>query len=81
MDVGGALALHSLDEARRRGLVVMPICPFYQGWIQRHPEYHDLGVSSGRQPSHRLPSGPPTRKASQWRSRTTRRQPRWTPNS
>jgi hypothetical protein len=42
MDVGGALARHSLDEARRRGLVVMPICPFYQGWIQRHPEYHDL---------------------------------------
>lgn len=40
--IGGALARHSLDEARRRGLVVMPICPFYQAWIGRHPEYRDL---------------------------------------
>lgn len=40
--VGAALARHSLDEARRRGLVVMPICPFYQAWIGRHPEYRDL---------------------------------------
>jgi predicted GNAT family acetyltransferase len=40
--IGGALARYSLDEARRRGLVVMPICPFYQAWIARHPQYGDL---------------------------------------
>jgi predicted GNAT family acetyltransferase len=39
--VGAALVRHSLDEARRRGLAVMPICPFYRTWIERHPEYHD----------------------------------------
>ena len=40
--VAAALVRHSLDEARRRGLAVIPLCPFYQGWIQRHPQYQDV---------------------------------------
>ncbi|BAG19941.1 MULTISPECIES: GNAT family N-acetyltransferase [Streptomyces] len=40
--VGSALARASLDEARAAGLRVLPTCPFYAGWIARHPEYQDL---------------------------------------
>ncbi|MCC3765890.1 N-acetyltransferase [Glycomyces sp. TRM65418] len=40
--VGSALARTSLDEARAAGLQVEPVCPFYAGWIERHPEYGDL---------------------------------------
>lgn len=32
----------SLDEARTAGLRVLATCPFYAGWIERHPEYADL---------------------------------------
>ncbi|MEU8283992.1 GNAT family N-acetyltransferase [Micromonospora sp. NPDC048905] len=40
--VGAALARASLDEARAANLRVLAICPFYTGWIARHPEYQDL---------------------------------------
>ena len=39
---GSRLAAGALDDARRQGLVVVPICPFISGYIQRHPEYRDL---------------------------------------
>ncbi|MDA2803485.1 GNAT family N-acetyltransferase [Nocardiopsis suaedae] len=40
--IGSALVRASLDDVRSRGMVVLPLCPFYKGWIQRHPEYEDL---------------------------------------
>jgi predicted GNAT family acetyltransferase len=40
--LGGALARAALDEARERGLGVLPFCPFIRGWIVKHPEYTDL---------------------------------------
>lgn len=40
--VGSALVRGSLDIARERGLEVVPMCPFFAGYIRRHPEYHDL---------------------------------------
>ncbi|MFF8557743.1 GNAT family N-acetyltransferase [Streptomyces albidoflavus] len=40
--VGGALVRHSLDEAREQGAAVLAVCPFYAGWISRHPAYRDL---------------------------------------
>ena len=40
--VGGALVREALDDVRRQGLPVLPICPFVQGWIAKHPDYHDL---------------------------------------
>ncbi|MFD6290283.1 GNAT family N-acetyltransferase [Streptomyces sp. NPDC060205] len=40
--VGSALVRASLDEARAAGLRVLATCPFYAGWIARHPEYGDL---------------------------------------
>ena len=39
---GSQLAREALDDARRRGLRVVPRCPFIAGWIERHPDYADL---------------------------------------
>lgn len=40
--VGSALAVFALEDARARGLAVLPFCPFVAGYIQRHREYADL---------------------------------------
>ena len=40
--IGGSLARGALDQARSLGLRVLPICPFVQAWMARHPEYVDL---------------------------------------
>ncbi|MEU3019815.1 GNAT family N-acetyltransferase [Nocardiopsis sp. NPDC007018] len=40
--VGSALARAALDEARSARLRVLATCPFFAGWIARHPEYQDL---------------------------------------
>ena len=43
LGLGGRLARAALDDARTRGLVVMPFCPFVAGFIERHiEEYGDL---------------------------------------
>jgi predicted GNAT family acetyltransferase len=31
-----------LDEMRRRGLKIVPRCPFVSAYIAKHPEYRDL---------------------------------------
>lgn len=36
------LARFSLDDARARGLSVLPFCPYINSWIKKHPEYADL---------------------------------------
>lgn len=40
--LGGKLVAFALDDARERGLAVLPLCPFVKGYIQRHSEYADL---------------------------------------
>src|SRR6516162_3757060 len=40
--LGSALAKGALDDARRRGLPVVPVCPFIAAYIERHPEYDEL---------------------------------------
>ena len=40
--VGSALARGALDDARARGLPVVPLCPFIEAYIEHHPEYADL---------------------------------------
>ena len=43
MGLGSQLARAALDDARARGLLVMPLCPFIAGYIERHlDEYRDL---------------------------------------
>lgn len=44
--VGGALVRGALDHVRSLGLKALPICPFVQAWIQRHPDYADLDYRS-----------------------------------
>jgi uncharacterized protein len=41
------LARFALDDARGRGLDVLPFCPYVNSWIKKHPEYTDL-VPAGR---------------------------------
>jgi uncharacterized protein len=40
--LGTHLARFSLDDARRRGLAVLPFCPYVASWIKKHPDYADL---------------------------------------
>lgn len=37
--LGSILARAALDHVRAAGDQVVPLCPFIQGWIDRHPEY------------------------------------------
>jgi hypothetical protein len=32
----------ALEDARQRGLKVVPLCSFVRGYIERHPEMQDL---------------------------------------
>ena len=38
----GTLARSALDDARSRGLSVVPSCPYVASYIEKHPEYADL---------------------------------------
>jgi predicted GNAT family acetyltransferase len=40
--VGQALALHTIEEARRGGWKIMPLCPFFRAQVERHPEWRDV---------------------------------------
>lgn len=40
--LAGHLARFALDDARERGLAVLPFCPYVSSWIKKHPEYAEL---------------------------------------
>jgi predicted GNAT family acetyltransferase len=40
--IAGQVVRFALDDARARGLQVVPRCPYVAGFIRRHPEYQDL---------------------------------------
>jgi hypothetical protein len=40
--LAGKLVAAALDDIRKRGLRIVPVCPFVEGYIQRHPEYDEL---------------------------------------
>ena len=44
--VGSLLVGRALDDIRRRGLNVVPFCPFVVAFIKRHPEYSDVVAST-----------------------------------
>jgi uncharacterized protein len=46
--VGSRLVRAALDDVRSKGGSVVPECPFVRGWIERHQDYADLVVPSGR---------------------------------
>lgn len=35
----GALARHVLADIQGRGLKILPVCPFFAGWLKKHPEH------------------------------------------
>jgi predicted GNAT family acetyltransferase len=39
---GTTLARGALDDVRRRGLRVVPQCPFIRSFVEENPEYADL---------------------------------------
>lgn len=40
--IGGRLVQGALDDVRRQDIPVLPVCPFVETWIARHPDYRDL---------------------------------------
>ncbi|SDS86880.1 hypothetical protein SAMN04488570_2904 [Nocardioides scoriae] len=40
--LGGRLVRAALDDVRAEGLRALPICPFVQAFLDRHPDYQDL---------------------------------------
>jgi predicted GNAT family acetyltransferase len=40
--IAAALAKFALDNARERGMDVVPKCAYVAAWIKRHPDYADL---------------------------------------
>jgi uncharacterized protein len=46
--IGGRIAAFALDDVRRRGLHVIPVCQFIAGYIRKHPEYRDLVTEESR---------------------------------
>lgn len=48
---GTRLVRAALDDVRAAGLLVLPLCPFVQAFMTRHPEYADLDYRNHRTPS------------------------------
>ena len=40
--LGSELVRGALDDARSKGLGVLPYCPFVRSWLERHEDYVDL---------------------------------------
>ena len=40
--LAGALVRAALDDARERGLAVVPACPYVRSWLAGHPDFLDL---------------------------------------
>ena len=48
--IGSRLVEEVLEEARRRGHKVAPMCSFVRSFVDRHPEYRDLVQGGQRWP-------------------------------
>lgn len=42
MGIGKALAERVVEEARRQGFRIVPLCPFFKAQALRHPEWSDV---------------------------------------
>lgn len=40
--VGEALVKRIVEFAREEGKMIIPLCPFAKGQMERHEEYHDV---------------------------------------
>lgn len=46
LGLAGILVAGALDDIRRRGMTVDPVCTYVIGYIQKHPEYESLVANS-----------------------------------
>jgi len=56
--VGSRLVRAVLDDARQRGLRVIPKCPFVVRWLERHAEQHDVLYRPLQSPADPTPLEP-----------------------
>jgi predicted GNAT family acetyltransferase len=42
LGIGTQIVARVIDDARERGLAVVPRCPFVRRWLERHPEQQDV---------------------------------------
>jgi predicted GNAT family acetyltransferase len=47
--LGSQLVAYALDDARERGLGVLPFCPFVSEYMRRHREYAELVPTDRRE--------------------------------
>lgn len=40
--IASRLARHVIADARERSLLILPVCPFFSGYLQKHPEHADV---------------------------------------
>nr|WP_234836770.1 GNAT family N-acetyltransferase [Sinorhizobium meliloti] len=40
--VGERLVRQAVEDARRDGILIIPLCPFAKAQIERHPEWQDV---------------------------------------
>ena len=40
--IASRLAKHVTADSRDRGLFILPVCPFFSTWLQKHPEHADV---------------------------------------
>ena len=50
--IASRLARHVLADIRSRGLLILPTCPFFARYLQKHPEHADIV-----HPSYRIALG------------------------
>ena len=47
--IASRLARHVIADARARSLLILPVCPFFSAYFQKHPENADVGHPTYRQ--------------------------------
>ena len=40
--IGQALAAHAVEEARKGGWKIVPLCPFFKAQAAKHPDWADI---------------------------------------
>lgn len=47
--IASRLARHVLADVKARDLVILPVCPFFAGYLKKHPEWADIVHPTYRQ--------------------------------
>lgn len=47
--IASRLARHVAEDARARGLTLLPVCPFFSAWLQKHNDQADIVHPTYRQ--------------------------------